>query len=67
MKIDYLDLYLIQYPTHFFTINEPLYKIWARMEKLVELGLTRSIGVANFNVQLLLDMFTYCNIRPACN
>ena len=37
------------------------------MEKLVDLGLTKSIGVSNFNVQLLWDMLTYCRIKPVVN
>ena len=34
---------------------------------MVELGLTKSIGVSNFPVVLLLDMLTYAKIPPANN
>ena len=37
------------------------------MESLVEKGLVRSIGVSNFNLQMLWDMLSYANIPPACN
>ncbi|KAK7047855.1 D-xylose reductase [Paramarasmius palmivorus] len=35
------------------------------LEKLVDLGLTRSIGVSNFQGALLMDVLRYARIRPA--
>lgn len=40
---------------------------WRGMEKLVEKGLVKSIGVANFNTIALHDLFTYCKIPPTVN
>ncbi|KAN0047918.1 hypothetical protein ACTA71_002307 [Dictyostelium dimigraforme] len=40
---------------------------WQEMEKLVEYGLVKSIGVSNFNVQNLVDLLTYAKIKPAIN
>jgi diketogulonate reductase-like aldo/keto reductase len=37
------------------------------MENLVDKGLTKSIGVSNFNVQLLWDLLSYARIPPAVN
>ncbi|KAM9991522.1 hypothetical protein ACTFIZ_004926 [Dictyostelium cf. discoideum] len=37
------------------------------MEKLVELGLVKSIGVSNFNVQNLIDLLTFAKIKPVVN
>ena len=37
------------------------------MEALVDKGLVKSIGVSNFNVQLIWDMLTYARISPAVN
>ena len=47
--------------------NVPIHKAWPQMEALVEKGLVRSIGVSNFNVQMLWDMLTYARIPPAVN
>ena len=35
------------------------------MEHLVDIGLTRSIGISNFNVCAILDLLRYARIRPA--
>ena len=38
------------------------------MENLmIELKLTRYIGVCNFNVQLLMDLLSYAEIKPYMN
>lgn len=44
-----------------------MHKLWAQLENLVKKGLCKSIGVSNFNIQLLADMLTYCEIKPAVN
>mmetsp|Transcript_59799 Transcript_59799/g.68014 ORF Transcript_59799/g.68014 Transcript_59799/m.68014 type:complete len:314 (+) Transcript_59799:41-982(+) len=73
LKIDYIDLYLIHSPvsgTMDFEKHEtklsyiPIRETWRAMEELVEQGLVKSIGVSNFNVQLLLDLFSYARIKP---
>jgi D-xylose reductase len=45
--------------------RSPIHETWAEMEKLVDSGLVRNIGIANFNVQLILDMLTYCKYKPS--
>ena len=37
------------------------------MELLVELKLTRNIGISNFTAPMILDMMCYCKIKPFCN
>ena len=74
MQLDYFDLYLVHWPVTdcldqdklSFT-KVPLYKTWAKMEECYKKGLTKAIGVSNFNTQILLDMMTYAEIRPAIN
>ncbi|KAH8555651.1 xylose reductase [Umbelopsis sp. PMI_123] len=61
------------YPPEWFQPGEnnvtldraPMHECWAEMEKLVEAGLARNIGVSNFNAQLLMDLLTYAKIKPA--
>ena len=77
LGVEYLDLYLIHWPVTihlpavkgepFKNIKMPMYKVWAQMESLVEKGLVKSIGVSNFNVQLLWDMLSYAKIPPVAN
>ncbi|KAF7561965.1 hypothetical protein G7046_g2199 [Stylonectria norvegica] len=38
---------------------------WGAMEKLVDAGLARSIGISNFQAQTIYDLLKYARIRPA--
>ena len=38
---------------------------WTAMESLVDKGLARSIGISNFNGQLIMDLLRYARIAPA--
>ena len=69
LNLPQIDMYLIHWPLNYLgcEVKIPMYKIWAAMESLVDKGLTKAIGVSNFNLQLLCDMLTYARIRPACN
>eukprot|EP01018_Ginkgo_biloba_P020470 Gb_35334 [translate_table: standard] len=40
---------------------------WKAMEKCVELGLTKSIGVSNFSCKKIEDLLGYAKIPPAVN
>ena len=44
-----------------------LHQTWAELEKLVDEGLIKSIGVSNYNVQLLNDLLNYARVKPAVN
>lgn len=42
----------------------PLSETWQAMEALVDLGLTKNIGVCNYNSALLMDLMNYATIKP---
>jgi len=83
LQTDYIDLYLLhwplsmkpkdegEYPTHNRSTYEldtiPLYQVWEQMERLVDAGLVRSIGVSNWTITALIDTLSYARIKPVCN
>ncbi|CAM4702375.1 unnamed protein product [Lepidochelys olivacea] len=82
LKLDYLDLYLMHSPMGFLNINEELMPqkdglllqsdvdyvdTWRAMEKLVDEGLVKSVGVSNFNISQLERLLSVCRIKPAAN
>lgn len=44
-----------------------MHLLWPDLEALVQKGLTKSIGVSNFNVQMIMDLLCYAKIKPVCN
>ena len=68
LKLDFVDLYLIHWPASYFSASKkPLHLLWQQLEALVDKGLVKSLGVSNFNVQLLQDLLCYARHRPVCN
>ncbi|CAI2373207.1 unnamed protein product [Moneuplotes crassus] len=73
LNLKYVDMYLIHWPIPEFEEDKktfkktPMHQVWQGMERCVELGIAKSIGVSNFNVQLLIDMLAYAKIPPTCN
>jgi diketogulonate reductase-like aldo/keto reductase len=72
LNLDYVDLYLDHWPMTVYewegvSYKAPTYHFWCNMEKLVEQGLTKSIGLCNYNVQHILDILSFCKIRPVVN
>ncbi|CAF1510145.1 unnamed protein product [Adineta steineri] len=67
LGIDYLDLWLIHSP--FFDRNKiSLEQAWKQMEKLVESGKVKAVGVSNFQKQHLEELFALNpKIKPAVN
>ena len=74
LHLDYLDLYLDHWPSGTDyndpdNIKEqvPIFEFWPKMEELVDKGLTKSIGVSNYNVQSLFNLLSFCRIKPVAN
>ena len=74
LKLDYVDLYLDQWPA-FVEINEkgenynlnPMHILWPKFESLIEKKYTKNIGVSNYNVQSLVNLLSFCKIKPFAN
>ena len=50
---------------HMEEVRVPVSETWAAMEKLVDDGLVKHIGICNFGTSLLRDLLSYARIRPA--
>jgi methylglyoxal/glyoxal reductase len=64
LQTEYLDLYLIHWPNHDKKINQ---QSWAFFEWLYEQKLVRAIGVSNFQIHHLNDLFETAKIKPHVN
>lgn len=68
LQLDYVDTYLLHWPLHYYTVPRiPMHKLWHDMEQLVDKKYTKSIGLCNFNVQLIWDILTYARHKPVIN
>ncbi|KAL1941679.1 hypothetical protein VTO73DRAFT_7118 [Trametes versicolor] len=64
LGVDYVDLYLIHHP-RLATPDIPT--AWAKMEKLKQDGLVKSIGVSNFGVPELQILLDSAKVKPVAN
>ncbi|KAI0646243.1 Aldo/keto reductase [Trametes meyenii] len=64
LGVEYVDLYLIHHP-RLATPDIPT--AWAKLEKIKQDGLAKSIGVSNFGVRDLQILVNSAKIRPAAN
>lgn len=62
LNTDYIDLYLIHWPG-----SGKRKETWKALEKIYESGYCRAIGVSNYMVNHLNELFSYANIIPAVN
>ncbi|MBB3188260.1 aldo/keto reductase [Microbacter margulisiae] len=83
LQLNYLDLYLVHWPfpnSHAKGvsvesrdknarpyIHEDYMKTWRDMEKLVGMGLVKSIGTSNMTIPKMELLLRDCEIKPACN
>lgn len=81
LQLEYLDLYLIHWPIAFKPGHEqafskddlasqeesPVEKTWEAMVQLREMGLTRHIGVSNFNIPKINKLIINTGVYPEVN
>ena len=78
LQCEYLDLYLIHWPVALKLnvglpngpedfIDQDLTETWKEMEKLVDEGLVKSIGISNCNEQQIEKIMKMCRIKPVVN
>ncbi|KAI0635100.1 Aldo/keto reductase [Trametes polyzona] len=64
LGVDYVDLYLIHHPR----LAQPdIPTAWAKLEKLKQDGLVKSIGVSNFGIPELQILLASAKVKPAAN
>lgn len=61
LKLDYLDLCLIHWPT------KKSFECWKALEELYDYGKVKAIGVSNFNSSQLKKFLKKVKIKPAVN
>ncbi len=81
LKLDYLDLYFVHWPfrnyhppgcdidsrnpdSHPFVVEEFL-ETWHEMERLVDMGLVKHLGMSNMTIPKLEAVLPHCRIQPA--
>jgi diketogulonate reductase-like aldo/keto reductase len=62
LQTDYVDLYLVHWP-----IRETRKETWKALERIYGEKRARAIGVANYYIPHLDDLYTYAGIRPIVN
>lgn len=80
MGLDYLDNYLVHWPIKLKPgVSEPVPKedefekdlgieeTWQGMERCLEMGLCRSIGVSNFSSKKIFDLLDFASVPPSVN
>lgn len=62
LGLDYVDLYLIHWP-----VKGEYVKSWKVLERIYKEGRARAVGVSNFHIHHLEDIFAASDLVPAVN
>lgn len=62
LGVDYVDLYLIHWP-----VKDKYVESWKILEKIYKEGRARAVGVSNFHIRHLEDIFAASDLIPAVN
>ncbi|XP_052738845.1 aldo-keto reductase AKR2E4-like [Bicyclus anynana] len=68
LKLAYLDLYLIHHPVNLLNrTGHSNLGLWRGLEDAKRMGLTKSIGLSNFNSTFMTKILAHADIMPAVN
>jgi len=73
LNVGYIDLYLMHWPQAargglFSAEQNPSFvETWKEMEKLLDTGKVKAIGVSNFSIKTLSDLLPHAKVVPAVN
>ncbi|MCQ6276757.1 aldo/keto reductase [Bacillus sp. V3B] len=62
LGLEYIDLYLIHWP-----VEDEYLHTWKALERLYDEGKVKSIGVSNFQIHHLQDLFVHSKEKPVVN
>lgn len=62
LELDYIDLYLIHWP-----VQGKRKESWKVLEELYKQGKCKTIGVSNYTIGHLEELFGFCKVVPAVN
>ncbi len=62
LDLGYIDLFLVHYPVQHKRLDT-----WKAMEKILESGNCKAIGVSNYLAHHMTELLKNCNITPAVN
>lgn len=68
LRLRHLDLYLIHWPVtgnRGEEVTPSIQETWEEMEKLVDLGLVKALGMSNFSAKKVEAVLEYARVRPA--
>ncbi|MGZ6004810.1 MAG: aldo/keto reductase [Candidatus Saccharimonadales bacterium] len=64
LGLEYIDLYLIHWPSHDPSRRR---QSWLALQDLYRRGQAKAIGVSNFNIDQLVELLSYAEVKPAVN
>ncbi|KAF8178540.1 Aldo/keto reductase [Mycena galopus ATCC 62051] len=74
LNVGYVDLYLLHWPQASIKgkvlgpEEHPTFiETYKEMEKLLETGQVKTIGVSNFSIKTLQELWPHCSVKPATN
>lgn len=79
LGMEYLDMFLVHWPVRLKPwVNDPIPRedefeqlemetTWAGMEKCLEMGLCKGIGVSNFSCKKIDNLLSFASVPPAVN